>query len=63
MLNTLYWSLGASLLLGYSYASVTGWELGDEQRVQMSAEQRAQGRAGYRSNHFLLWHSGYRGGK
>ncbi|MBL8795399.1 MAG: hypothetical protein JNM56_15955 [Planctomycetia bacterium] len=63
MLNTLYWALGASMLLGYSYASVTGWELGDDQRVVMSAEDRALGREGYRRSHFTYWHSGYRGGK
>lgn len=59
----LYWALGASLLLGYSYASVTGWELGDDERQFVPAEVRAKGREGYRHSHFSIWHSGYRGGK
>lgn len=60
MVSKLYLLIGGGLLLLYSVAAWSGWELSTAARQVIPADVR-NSPGGYRSFHF--WHSGYHGGK
>jgi hypothetical protein len=60
MLSKVYLVLGAIILAGFAFVTLTGRELGDPEKQRMPPDVR-QSPGGYRSYH--IWYSGFRGGK
>jgi hypothetical protein len=62
MLNIIYVTTAAAMLLFYAVTEYSGWEFGNPpQRVESADNRRSPGWSHHVSVHY--WYSGFRGGK